>query len=62
MMNVPLGAGFCPEHWTPAVDVMLENIFDVACSNKLQIAQLLEADLNQVIRIAFARNITKLAK
>jgi hypothetical protein len=31
-------------------------------SNKLQIIQLLEADLNQVLCIAFARNIAKLAK
>jgi hypothetical protein len=31
-------------------------------SNKLQIIQLLEADLNQVLRIDFASNIAKLAK
>jgi hypothetical protein len=31
-------------------------------SNKLSSSQLLEADLNQVLRIAFARNISKLAK
>jgi hypothetical protein len=42
--------------------VMLENIPGVVQSNKLRIIQLLEVDLNQVIRIAFARNITRLEK
>jgi hypothetical protein len=41
---------------------MLDKIPGVVRSNKLQIIQLLEADLNQVLRIAFARNIAKLAK
>jgi hypothetical protein len=31
-------------------------------TNKLRIIQLLEADLNQLLRIAFARNITKLSR
>jgi hypothetical protein len=62
MMTVPLATGFCPERWKKAIDVMLEKIPGVVRSNKLQIIQLLEADLNQVLRIAFARNIAKLAK
>jgi hypothetical protein len=41
---------------------MLENIRGVPRSNKLRIIQLLEADLNQVIRIAFAVNSSRLAK
>jgi hypothetical protein len=41
---------------------MLEKIPGVVRSNKLRIIQILEADLNQVLRIAFARNITRLAK
>jgi hypothetical protein len=41
---------------------MLEKIPGVVRSNKLQIIQLLEADLHQVLHIAFARNIAKLAK
>jgi hypothetical protein len=41
---------------------MLENIPGVVRFNKLRIIQPLEADLNQVLRIAFARNIAKLAK
>jgi hypothetical protein len=57
-----LATGFCPERWKKAIDVMLEKISGVVCSNKLRIIQLLEADLNQVLRIAFARNIAKLAK
>jgi hypothetical protein len=40
---------------------MLEKIPGIARTNKLRIIQLLEADLNQVLRPAFARNITKLA-
>jgi hypothetical protein len=62
MMTVPLSIGFCPEQWKKAIDVMLDNIPGVVRSNKLRIIQLLEADLNQVLRIAFARNISKLAK
>jgi hypothetical protein len=41
---------------------MLENIPGVPRSKKLRIIKLLEADLNQVLRIAFARNISRLAK
>jgi hypothetical protein len=41
---------------------MLEKILGVPRSNKLRIIQLLEADLNQVLRISFARNISRLAK
>jgi hypothetical protein len=62
MMTVPLGAGFCPERWKQAVDVMLEQVPGIPQSDKLRTIQLLEADLNQVLRIAFARNITRLAK
>jgi hypothetical protein len=62
MTTVPLATGFCPERWKKAIDVMLEKIPGVVRSNKLRIIQLLEADLNQVLRIAFARNIAKLAK
>jgi hypothetical protein len=62
MMNVPLDAGFCPNLWKQAVDVMLEKVPGITRSDKLRIIQLLEADLNQVLRIAFARNITRLAK
>jgi hypothetical protein len=62
MMTVPLATGFCPYRWKKAIDVMLEKIQGVVHSNKLRIIQLLEADLNQVLRIAFARNIAKLSK
>jgi hypothetical protein len=61
MMTVQLTSGFCPERWKQAVDVMFEKIPGVTRSNKLRIIQLLEADLNQVSRIAFARNISRLA-
>jgi hypothetical protein len=40
---------------------MLEKIPGIARTNKLRIMQLLEVDLNQVLRAAFARNISKLA-
>jgi hypothetical protein len=60
MTTVPLDAGFCPERWRKAVDVMLEKIPGVIRTNKLRIIQLLEADLNQVLRSSFARNISKL--
>jgi hypothetical protein len=62
MMPIPLVAGFCPERWKHVIDMMLEKIPGVVRTNKLRIIQLLEADLNQVLRIAFARNITKLAR
>jgi hypothetical protein len=62
MMTVPLDAGFCPERWKQAVDVMLKKVPGISRSDKLRIIQLLEADLNQVLRIAFARNITRIAK
>jgi hypothetical protein len=41
---------------------MLEKIPGVPRINKLRINQLLEADLNQVLRSAFAPNISKLAQ
>jgi hypothetical protein len=44
------------------VGFMLEKIPGIARSNKVRIIQLLEADLNQVLRAAFARNVTKLAQ
>jgi hypothetical protein len=62
MMTAPLDAGFCPEIWKQAVDVMLEKVSGISRSDKLQIIQILEADLNQLLKIAFAQNITRLAK
>jgi hypothetical protein len=62
MMTVTLDAGFCPERWRKAVDVMLEKIMGVIRTNKLRIIQLLDADLNQVLRSTFARNISTLAQ
>jgi predicted transcriptional regulator len=62
IMSVPLDAGFCPSRWKDAVDVMLEKIPGVSRSDKLRIIQLLQADLNQVLIIAIARNIGRLAK
>jgi hypothetical protein len=62
MMTVLLDAGFCPEQWKQAVDVMLEKVPGISRSEKLRILKLLEADLNEVLRIAFAINIARLAK
>jgi phage FluMu gp28-like protein len=62
MATIPLETEFCPERWRFAVDIMLDKIPGIARTNKLRIIQLLEADLNQVWRAAFARNITKLAQ
>jgi hypothetical protein len=62
MMTVPLTTGICPERWKKAIDLTLEKIPGAVRSNKLRIIHLLEADLNQVLRIAFAKNIDKLAK
>jgi hypothetical protein len=61
-MTVPLEKVYCPERWKQVVDAMLEKIPGVSKSDKLRVIQLLEADINQVLRVAFARNITKLAK
>jgi hypothetical protein len=62
LMSIPLLTGSCPERWKHVIDIMLEKIPGVVISNKLRKLQLLEADLNQVLRVAFARNITRLAK
>jgi hypothetical protein len=62
MMIVPLDAGFCPEIQKQVVDVMLETVPGISRSDKLRIIQLLEADSNKVIRVAFVRNITRLTK
>jgi hypothetical protein len=62
MVSVPLDSGFCPSRWKHAMDIMLEKTPGVSRSDKLRIIQLLEADLNQVLRIALARNIGRLAK
>jgi hypothetical protein len=62
MMSITLAEGFCPERWRQAIDIMLENIPGVPRINKLRIIQLLEADMNQVLRSAFAINISKLAQ
>jgi hypothetical protein len=35
MMTVPLDAGFCPERWKYAVDVLLEKLHGISRSNKL---------------------------
>jgi hypothetical protein len=62
MMSIPFAEGFCPERWRQAIDIMLKKIPGVLRINKLRIIQLLEADLNQVLRSAFAQNISKLAQ
>jgi hypothetical protein len=62
MMAIPLAEGVCPKRWRQAIDIMLEKLPGVSRINKLIIIQLLEADLNQVLRSAFARNISKLAQ
>jgi hypothetical protein len=62
MGSIPMETGFCPERRRHAVDIMLEKVPGIARPNKLRIIQLLEADLNQVLRAAFARNVTKLAQ
>jgi hypothetical protein len=62
IMSIPLAEGFCPGRWRQAIDIMLEKITGVPRINKLRIIQLLKADLNQVLRSAFARNSSKLAQ
>jgi hypothetical protein len=62
MMSIPLTAGFCTERWKHVIDMMLEKIPCVVRTNKLRIIQMLEADLNQVLKITFSRNITKLVR
>jgi hypothetical protein len=62
MATIPLETGFWTERWRHTVDIMLEKIPGIARTNKLRIIQLLEADLNQFLRAAFERNITKLAQ
>jgi hypothetical protein len=54
MMSIPLAEGFCPKRWRQAIDIMLEKIPGVPIINKLRIIQLIEADMNQFLRSAFA--------
>jgi hypothetical protein len=61
LMTIPLATVYCPERWRRAMDVMLEKIPGISKKNKLRIIQVLEADLKQVLRCAFVRNISKLA-
>jgi hypothetical protein len=61
MATIPLETGLCPERRRHAVVIMLEKIPGIARTNKLRIIQLPEADLKQVLRAAFPRNIIKLA-
>jgi hypothetical protein len=61
-MSIPLAEVFCPERWRQAIYIMLEKIPGVPRIKKLRIIQLLDADLNQVLRSAFARNFSKLAQ
>jgi hypothetical protein len=62
MMTAPLETDYFPERWKHAINVMLENISGVSTSEKLWIIRLFEADLNQALRVALARNIIKLSK
>jgi hypothetical protein len=62
MMSIPLAIGLCPVIWKHVIDAMLEKIPGVVRSNKLHAIQLLEADLSQVLRITFTRNITNIAQ
>jgi hypothetical protein len=55
MLSIPLAAGLCLERWKPVIDVMIENVPGVVRNSKSPIIQMLEADLNQVLRIAFAK-------
>jgi hypothetical protein len=61
MMTAPLKIGYYPERWKHAIDVMLVKTQGVSRSENLWTIQLLEVDLNQVLCVAFARNITKLS-
>jgi hypothetical protein len=61
-MSIPLVEGFCQERWRRAIYIMLEKIPGLPKINKLRMIQLLKADPNQVLRSAFARNISKIAQ
>jgi hypothetical protein len=60
-MRHPLETRYYQDRWKQTIDVMLEKIMGILRSDKLQIIQLLEADIKQVLHVAFARNITKSA-
>jgi hypothetical protein len=62
MVSIPPETVFCPEQWRQAVDIIIEKIPVIARTNKLRVIQLLQADLNQVLRAVFARNVTTLAQ
>jgi hypothetical protein len=58
LMTAPLETGYCLEKWKQPTYFMLEKIPRVSRSDKVQIIQLLEAGLNQVLRVAFTYNIS----
>jgi hypothetical protein len=60
LVSIPLLTRYCLEIWKHVIDVMLEKFPGVVPSNALRIIQLLKEDFNQVLRIAFTRNITNL--
>jgi hypothetical protein len=62
MMSIPLEECLCTDQWRQAIYIMLKKIPGVPIINKLIIIQLVEADLKQVLRSAFAKNISKLAQ
>jgi hypothetical protein len=68
-MSIPLTTGWCTpkaDASTSQMDVTLEKIpvvgSEVQVTNSTLSIQLLKSDLHQVLRVAFARDITKLAQ
>ena len=57
IITVPFQHGFTIHRWTSAIQVMIEKNKGCAKIDKLQVIQLLEADLNMALQIIFGRRL-----
>ena len=57
VMSLTFEYGFTLERWTNALQVMLEKVVVTPRLDKLRVIQLIEADLNMVLRIVFGRRL-----
>ena len=62
LMALPFEYGFALNRWSNALGIMLEKIKRIPRIEKLRVIQLMEADLNMMIRIIFGRQLVHRAE